>query len=79
MKFDLGNFTFDSTFDSGNLGRVELVKSTADGEYIVLVWLLIVTSYGLLKDGPVIGSDAIWNLSSELSIPQLFLSFTTPI
>lgn len=32
MKIELGNFTFDSSFDSGNLGRVELVKSTADGE-----------------------------------------------
>lgn len=36
MKFEqianvtIGNYTFNSCFDSGNLGRVELVKSTAD-------------------------------------------------
>lgn len=33
MKFDVGNFTFDSTFDSGNLQRVEPVRTTAEREY----------------------------------------------
>lgn len=33
MKFDVGSFTFDSTFDSGNLQRVESVRTTAECEY----------------------------------------------
>lgn len=33
MKFEVGTFTFDSTFDSGNLQRVESVKTTAECEY----------------------------------------------
>jgi hypothetical protein len=39
MKFEqvsnqvCGSFTFNSSFDSGNLGKVELVKQTAECEY----------------------------------------------
>lgn len=32
VLFECGNYTLNNGFDSGNLGRVELVKKHADGK-----------------------------------------------
>ena len=73
MKFEVGNFTFDSTFDSGNLARVDLVKSSIDREYHSVVPRGLVP-WVFIKSATF--DDAIWKLSSELSIFQFILSLS---
>jgi hypothetical protein len=64
MDIECGSFTFVSSFDSGNLARVELVPKKQNGKMFYLMWLMCTVQFTF--------QSCFWSLSAPFWLGSIY-------